>query len=129
MLVRALYLKGFNIVVKKSQLIPASSIHYCRLVINATLDSFVVSTSCLQFFKSLIVSPQWFSASALGYLAYWIFALGLSPITRLLVRNWHHSLVRILESESWPLPRPPKDVWASDTSDLYIAMVARVELH
>ena len=103
-------------------------IKYCGLLINTQRAQYEVATSRLNFFKEMLRSPQQFSKQAWGYLAFWIYALGMSSIVRLLNFASHHILISILESGLWPLPRPPERIWASDASKQFIAVVAPTQL-
>ena len=127
-IIRQLHMKGFQIALRKSQLAPVQSLYYCGLCINTATDTFAMSTTRMKFFEDLLWSPQRFSASALGYLAFWLFALGLSSVTRCLLRSWSSQLIHILRSAPWPLLGPPERVWASDALDKYIAVVAPSQL-
>ena len=126
--VRALDERGFFIAVRKSQLGGSQIINYCGLSINTRESTFSVSTSRLAFFSELLQTPKWFSAQAWRFLAFWLYALGLSSVSRLLLQNHASILVKILESGPWPLPRPPEQVWATDASTKYIAVVAPSQL-
>ena len=126
--IRALNDWGFYVAIKKSELLGTQCLNYCGIQINTQRDTFAVATSRLAFFKQLLVSPSRFTASAWGYLAYWLFALGLSSVSRLLLRSHAAMLIKILESGPWPLPRPPERVWATDASAEFLTVVAPTQL-
>ena len=126
--VRKLNQFGFFLAVKKSVLKPTQLIKYCGLLIDTRRAQYEVATSRLNFFKEMLRSPQRFSKQAWGYLAFWIYALGMSSIVRLLNFASRHVLISILESGPWPLPRPPERIWASDASKQFIAVVAPTQL-
>ena len=127
-LFRTLHDSGFYIAAKKSVLQPTQRLTYCGLLLDTQQSQYAVSTSRLKFFQQLLRTSARFSKQAWGYLAFWLFALGLSSIARLLNFNCHHALLKILESGPWPLPRPPDRVWATDASSIGIAVVAPTQL-
>ena len=121
---RELHMTGFNLALRKSQLEPATILNYCCLTIDTRKAQFAVSTSRLKFFADLLVSPERFSKRALGYLAFWVFALRLSSVARTLLGHHYRQLILILKSGPWPLPRPPERVWACDASSNGMAVIA-----
>ena len=127
-LVRVLHEYGFYLAPKKSILKPTQTLSYCGLLLDTRQARYAVSTSRIHFFQQLLRTSARFSKQAWGYLAFWLYALGLSSIARLLNYNKHHALLRILESGPWPLPRPPERIWATDASDLAVAVVAPTQL-
>ena len=120
--VRELHMAGFNLALRKSQLEPTTILNYCGLTIDTCKAQFAVSTSKLKFFADLLVSPERFSKRTLGYLVFWVFALGLSSVARTLLRHHYRQLVLILKSGPWPLP-PPEQVWACDASSNGMAVI------
>ena len=122
--VRQLYESGFYLALKKSNFKGAQRLNYCGITLDTATETFEVSTSRLAFFRQMLKSPNRFSAQAWGYLGFWLYAIGLSSVSRLLLFQKAVTLVKILESGPWPLPRPPEQVWATDASRTWVAVVA-----
>ena len=89
-LARGLHHFGFYLALDKSILCPMTSVNYCGLTINAAAATFDASTSRMAFFRELLRSSQRFSKRAWGYLAFWLFAIGLSSVARLLLYKTQH---------------------------------------
>ena len=119
---------GFYLALEKSVLQLTHKINYCGLTIDTAMASFEVSMTCMAFFKELLRSPEKFSAQEWGYLAFWLFVLGLSSVTCLLLYHHGHVLLQILESGLWPLPQPPECLWATNTSGQHIAVTAPTQM-
>ena len=126
-IVRKLHQKGFYISPRKSVLRGTQRLNYCGISIDTAQRTFEVSTSRLNFFKELLQSPQRFTAQAWGYLGFWLYAIGLSSVSRLLLQGHARTLVKILESGPWLLPRPPEDVWATDASMKLVAVISKTQ--
>ena len=83
-LIRVLYDYGFYLAPRKSVLFPTQTLSYCGLLLDTRWAQYSVSTSRIQFFQQLLQMSARFSRQAWGYLAFWLLALGLSSIARLL---------------------------------------------
>lgn len=111
---------GFCINVRKSQLYPTRQIQFCGLFIDSETEIFNIQNAnvshFIQQFRGLGNRSRRNQQRLLGFLAYWLYSLGLSSALRSLAYKDSQALSSVLLSGPWPLPRPPQQLYAADAA-------------
>ena len=88
----------------------------------------LVSTSRLRFFREMLRSPSRFSRQAWGYLAFWLYAIGLSSIIAFCFSVSKPFWSRSLSRDRGRFRGQPEHAWAFDASGQLIAVVAPTQI-